>query len=213
MTNFLSFSEHLDINEMLSTSFTEKEMDNLDKLTKEIILSENYEEAYALYESERWQKFKDAFKRNPDESTFKKILKYMGGATLIGTSARIGGAAAGAAIGKVTKTGAMAGAVTGTNVGSIIGLFGYLAIAMYRRNTDICDSKKSSPISWWRCQKEAAEKTKASLKGSYEDARAILSKGENNEKQILKLKEKMDSKIEYLDEKIAKCDMKIKQLS
>jgi hypothetical protein len=213
MTNILSFSDHLDINEMLNASFTEEEMDNLDKITKEIFLSENYEEAYALYEGERWQKFKDAFKRNPDESTFKKILKYIAGAALIGTGARIGGAAGGAAIGKVAKAGAVTGAKAGIAIGNIIGLFGYLAIALYRRNTDICDSKKSSPVNWWRCQKDAAEKTKASLKSNYADALAILSKGENNEKQILKLKEKMDSKNEYLDEKIAKCDLKIKQLS
>jgi hypothetical protein len=191
MTNFLSFSEHLDINEMLKVSFTEEEINDIDKLTEEIILSENYEEAYALYEGEKFQKLKDAFKRNPDEGAFTRILKYL----ITGWT--------GAAVGELAGP---SGAVVGT-------LFSYLVLAVYRRNTDICESKKNSPINWWRCQKDGAEKAKAILKGKEAETLSALNKKENSKKEIEKFKKVAASKMEYLDKKIEKCDAKIKYLS
>jgi hypothetical protein len=221
MTNFLSFSDHLDINEMLNVSFTEEEMDNLDKLTKEIILSENYEEAYALYEGENLQKIKDAFRRNPDESTFKKIVKYYA-ASWAGAYAGIGvgaiaGTVASGVSGKATKTIGgipVSKAKHGAGIGNLIGTFlMILVLSVYRKSTDACQAKKNTPINWWRCQKDAAENTKIKLKQNEAVALSALNKGKDKEKEIAKLKEKVASKIEYLDTKIGKCDAKIKHLS
>ena len=230
MTNFLSFSDHLDINEMLNVSFTEKEINDIDKITKEIFLSENYEETYALYESENLQKLKDAFKRNPDESTFKKILKYLAVAVpTVGTAAMANIMHSAVKVDKLMKaTGvkdpnnfppdvqkkiATSVSKSALKTGLIVALFARLAIGIYRKYTDTCEAKKNTPINWWRCQKDGAVKTKASLKSNYEEARRILQKGKDNEKDIEKLKATFTSKMEYLDEKIGKCEAKIKYLS
>jgi hypothetical protein len=77
MNNYITFSDFIDINEMFNNEINEVE---LEQLSKDIILAETYEESYALYEGETWQKMKDAFKKNPYEADFKKLLMYVGGA-------------------------------------------------------------------------------------------------------------------------------------
>ena len=202
MKNILEYNNFVIIDEMYNESFidvvhilTFNYLNDEEAYTNEVY---NFLERYDLIDISPNilnEDVLDAFKRNPDESGFKKVIKYLlayvtgnvaGGIATIGTFA------------------ATRGRVQTGDLAMLGGLIGILALAVYRRKKDICNAGKGKYVrdEYDKCNIDAIDMAIKNIKSAEIDSIAALRKA-NKDEQIVKLKEKNRELIQsYEDKKI-----------
>lgn len=202
MNNIINFEEYLLFNKI--KDLNEDELDNINNKILSLFEDDNIYELDNIFEGEKIEALKDVFKRNPEEGTFKKLVKYF----LFSTATSWAGGAVGAGIGKLAGGGNKVQA--GIKIFSFLGTaLGILGLALYRRETDNCDAKrnKANPDKWYDCKKNAAEKTIIKIKSSSIEA-INAAKKRNDDKAVEKIIKSRDEIINRMEDVINKCKNK-----